>query len=74
MVSIDMILFCNILIIVVAVERETFEVLMTDYRSELKIEKSVKLHLKDYNNLDVSILKINKDGFVFLLISELLNY
>lgn len=44
-------------------ERESFEVLLNDYKDQFTIEKAVKLNLKDYgDNKSVSILKISKDG------------
>ena len=60
---------------VIALERETFEVIMTHHKDSFKIEKAIKFHLKDYKKeKSVIILKINKDGKTILLISELLNY
>jgi len=60
---------------VILFERESFEVLISDYKDLFTIEKAVKLNLKDYKDgKSVSILKINKDGKTLLIVSDLLTY
>lgn len=56
-------------------EKESFEILMEDLKGEFKIDKAVKLNLKDYGEKkSIAILKIIKDNKSALVISDHLNY
>lgn len=60
---------------VIVLERESFEVMMTELNDKFVIEKAVKFNLKDYKDgKSVSILKINKEGRSYLVISDMLTY
>lgn len=61
---------------VVVFERETYEIFIRDLGDHYKIEKAVRLNLKDYkDNKHVDILRITtKDGVDLLVISDTLKY
>jgi len=61
----------------VVFERETFQILMNDRSGKFKIEKSVRLNMKDYIEEDkhVDLIKITtKDDVSILVVSETLSY
>lgn len=57
-------------------ERETYEIFIKDLGVQYKINKSIRLNLKDYkDNKNVDILKITtNEGIEVLVISDTLKY
>lgn len=59
---------------VVVLERESFEVLMTDLKDQFILEKVVQLNLTDYEDKQVYIVKISINGNKMLVISDTLSF
>lgn len=59
----------------VILEKESFEVMITEMKDQFVVEKAVLINLKDYrNDQSVSILKIRKGESTLLVISDTLHY
>ena len=56
-------------------EKESYDVLLTELKDQFTIEKAVKLHLKDYKEeKTIDILKIKRGDKFILIISDTLTY
>lgn len=60
---------------VMILEREAFEIFITQMKGQYTLEKAVKLIIKDYKDQSVDVVKVTtKDKVEILVVSEMLKY